>query len=291
MPEIRLLKHDWQHTLSELISSARNEIVISSPFVTIDGVRFVQQRLSEPFRKSGAFNFVTNLSPINQIQGITDPSALRTLADNLSQLAIYHLPRLHAKAYIFDNQTAVITSGNLTSGGLDRNYEYGVLVNDAAIALEARNDILDYADLGTQISREQLELYCAAVEEAANAYKQTQLSVSKAAKERFDAVLQSTSDELIRLRLSDGTLHGVFSKTVLYLLNRHDSMSTEELHVHIQQIHPDLCDDSVDRVINGVHFGRKWKHAVRTSQQYLKQKGLIELVDGRWQRRKLLQKG
>lgn len=285
MPEIRLLKNDWQHTLSELISSARNEIVISSPFVTIDGVRFVQQRLSEPFRKSGAFNFVTNLSPINQIQGVTDPAALRTLSDNLPQLAIYHLPRLHAKAYIFDNQTAVITSGNLTSGGLNQNYEYGVLVTDSAITAEARNDILDYADLGTQISREQLVLYCAVVEEAANAFKQQQLSVSKIARERFEAALQTASDELLRLRLSEGTLHAVLNRTVLYLLNRHESMSTEKLHLHIQQIHPDLCDDSVDRVINGVHFGKKWKHAVRTSQQYLKQKGLIELVDGRWQRR------
>jgi hypothetical protein len=50
----------------------------------------------------------------------------------------------------------------------------------------------------------------------------------------------------------------------------------------IQRIHADLCDDSIDRVIDGEHFGKKWKHAVRTAQQQLKKRGEIHLRDGRW---------
>jgi hypothetical protein len=45
---------------------------------------------------------------------------------------------------------------------------------------------------------------------------------------------------------------------------------------------PDLCDDSVDRVIDGVHFGKKWKHYVRNAQQYLKRSGEIEFDGSRW---------
>ena len=59
-------------------------------------------------------------------------------------------------------------------------------------------------------------------------------------------------------------------------------MSTDELNPLIQKIHPDLCDDSVDRVIDGRHFGKKWKHAVRTAQQYLKRTEQIELHEGLW---------
>ena len=59
-------------------------------------------------------------------------------------------------------------------------------------------------------------------------------------------------------------------------------MSTEQLHLYVQQIHPDLCDDSIDRVIDGKHYGKKWKHYVRNSQQHLKAKGLIELTNGNW---------
>jgi hypothetical protein len=51
----------------------------------------------------------------------------------------------------------------------------------------------------------------------------------------------------------------------------------------VQALHPDLCDDLVDRVIDGQHFGKKWKHAVRTAQQHLKRQGQIELHEGRWQ--------
>jgi len=56
-----------------------------------------------------------------------------------------------------------------------------------------------------------------------------------------------------------------------------------ELHTAVQKIHPDLCDDAVDRVIDGKHSGKKWKHAVRTAQQHLKKTGQIQLIEGRWQ--------
>jgi len=38
----------------------------------------------------------------------------------------------------------------------------------------------------------------------------------------------------------------------------------------------------VDRVIEGRHFGKRWKHQVRSAQQHLKAAGLVELVEGRW---------
>jgi hypothetical protein len=46
-----------------------------------------------------------------------------------------------------------------------------------------------------------------------------------------------------------------------------------------------LCDDEVDRVIDGRHFGKKWKHAVRTAQQHLRRKGLIALEGELWRLR------
>ena len=59
-------------------------------------------------------------------------------------------------------------------------------------------------------------------------------------------------------------------------------MSTEDLYSSIADLHPDLCDDSVDRVIDGKRFGKKWKHAVRTAQQQLKRKGIADLRQGKW---------
>ncbi|MEW6241693.1 MAG: hypothetical protein AB1564_12875, partial [Chloroflexota bacterium] len=81
-------------------------------------------------------------------------------------------------------------------------------------------------------------------------------------------------DNLIRLRVKHKTTNSIFSDTLLYLLSQ-KSMPTEELHLLVKEIHPDLCDDNFDRVIDGRHFGKLWKHQVRNAQAYLKRAGLI----------------
>jgi hypothetical protein len=77
-------------------------------------------------------------------------------------------------------------------------------------------------------------------------------------------------------------LHTVFARTIAFLLRRQGPLTTQQLHPLVQQLHPDLCDDRVDRVIDGKRFGKKWKHAVRTAQQQLKKAGAVALVDGYW---------
>ena len=88
--------------------------------------------------------------------------------------------------------------------------------------------------------------------------------------------------ELLKAQAKGKTTHGIFSDTILYILNKHGALATADLHPMIQQINPDLCDDTIDRVIGGVHFGKKWKHYVRNAQQSLKRQGLIEFDGTRW---------
>jgi len=77
-------------------------------------------------------------------------------------------------------------------------------------------------------------------------------------------------------------MHTVFAQTILYLLGTLGPLTTVQLHARIAGIHPDLCDNTVDRVIDGKRFGKKWKHAVRTAQQQLKKRGVIALEEDRW---------
>jgi len=101
-------------------------------------------------------------------------------------------------------------------------------------------------------------------------------------KKEFEESLRAASDELIRVRLAGGAMHTVFARTICYLLRRHGPLTTQEIHPLVASIHPDLCDDSVDRVIDGKRFGKKWKHAVRTAQQQLKKKGIVEYDGEVW---------
>ncbi len=87
---------------------------------------------------------------------------------------------------------------------------------------------------------------------------------------------------ILGMRLREDTIHGTFEKTLIYLLKTHGALPTKEIHPLVQAIHPDLCDDDVDRVIAGKHFGKKWKHAVRTAQGNLQKKKIIKLESGKW---------
>jgi hypothetical protein len=94
--------------------------------------------------------------------------------------------------------------------------------------------------------------------------------------------LAAADVEFLRARTGGRTAHAIFADAILHLLAS-DPMSTPDLNRRIQQIHPDLCDDTVDRVIDGQHFGKKWKHGVRTAQVYLRRAGRIARANNLWQ--------
>jgi len=64
---------------------------------------------------------------------------------------VTHLPRLHAKVYVADESRAVVTSANLTDGGLFFNYELGIRVADPETARQIREDAEGYASLGADV--------------------------------------------------------------------------------------------------------------------------------------------
>jgi len=204
------------------------------------------------------------------------------LAGSRFRLSLVHLPRLHAKAYIADSDRAIVTSGNLTRGGLSLNYEYGVCVRGTRLAGTIRRDLDGYAGLGAPVPMERLGIYCRLAEEARRAYRRQLAAATKASAKALREAVRAAEDELIRLRLAGGATHTVFARTIVYLLRRHGPLATTQLHPLIERIHPDLCDNSVDRVIDGKRFGKKWKHAVRTAQQQLKKRGVLTLRNTRW---------
>jgi hypothetical protein len=193
-----------------------------------------------------------------------------------------HLPRLHAKAYVADSRTAIITSGNLTEGGLVTNLEYGVVLDEPALVAQVRDDLGEYAALGATLGSEQLTAFCEASLRVREAFSWQISSVTKAVRDEFEKRSREAGEQLIRIRLAGGARHTVFARTIEYLLRRHGPLATVEQHPMIQAIHPDLCDDTVDRIIAGENFGKKWKHAVRTAQQKLKKAGIIDRRDDKW---------
>lgn len=279
---IELLNRNWSKSLSAMFAGAKNEVFISSPYVTKTGSDFFLDNTSQEFKENGCLTFLTNLSPQNISQGSTDPSAFDILQKGMKNVTIWHLPNLHAKVYISDKSKAIVTSGNFTAGGFFNNFEYGIKVLDSEHSNKIHDDILSYSQLGSNISSENLQTYLEISEELKQSVKEQQKATKASISKKFKELLIKAEDQLIKERLNVGAVHNIFSKTVLYILTKYGAMSTEQLHLHVQQIHPDLCDDTIDRVIDGKHFGKKWKHYVRNSQQHLKGRGLIVLEKGVW---------
>lgn len=285
MRAIVSLHRGWTSFLGTLLSSAKRDVLVVSPFITQEGALFVDKYLSMKVRNSGVCRVITNLSPNNIVQGATDPRALQFLADRVNGLTVWHLPKLHAKVYIADVRSAIVTSANLTSGGLTQNYEYGIHFAKLATVGRIREEITAYGNLGVCLSADELKHYVDVSEQVRAAYQTQQRTVSRRAKAHFERLLFKAESDLISLRISGASRTNVFERTIEYLLSRYGAMTTPEIHERVKSIHPDLCDDSIDRVIAGQHFGKKWKHAVRTAQGHLKGAGRIELIGGRWRLR------
>ncbi|MEM3396887.1 MAG: phospholipase D-like domain-containing protein [Thermoplasmata archaeon] len=278
--QYKFLVSPWKNEFINVISKTTNNLIISSPFVDLDGVKMLSNTLHT--KNSISITLVTNLTTQTIVNGLTDPTALLELYKQFGQVKISSLGGLHAKVYLVDEKKGIITSANLTRGGLLTNFEYGVLIDDKKVISIIKNDMLNYYSLGNILSENLLEEIC---EEAKNLYKikskidkkNTELArLSRESIERIDI-------QLLKNRIMEGkTINAIFSDTILYLLQMKGPLTTKELHLFIQSIHPDICDDSVDRVINGQHFGKKWKHQVRSAQQFLKRKGRIYLEGGKW---------
>jgi hypothetical protein len=176
---------------------------------------------------------------------------------------------------------AIVTSGNLTEPGLCRNVEYGVALAEEGLVKEVRSDFESYASLGAKVPIADVAALSTEMEELKALFQRAERSVRVRARRAFEEKLESTHLRLLRHRAKGKTTHAIFSDTIRFLLAK-GPLRTEQLHPLVQLLHPDLCDDSVDRVIDGVHFGKKWKHYVRNAQQYLKQHGEIRFEGGRW---------
>ncbi len=170
---------------------------------------------------------------------------------------------------------------NLTPSGLDFNFEFGVEFHDSEFVGCVRRDLESYSRLGNILNRQSLAELQTVAEELSAEFQKVQKSAAKGLRRRFSEKLRSANYQFLRAQVGARSAHSLFSEAILYALAA-SPMSTVELHPKVQKLLPDLCDDSVELVIDGQHFGKHWKHAVRNAQQYLKRNGQIVFDGKRW---------
>jgi|GEM_PF-247995 len=282
MPPYGILQRGWHGALSELFESAEQTLLVAAPFISGEGSRLFKERISPQLKTTGRLHLLTDLSPAHVCDGSLEPAALGDIFDAVPHATLWHIPRLHAKVYVADKSRAFVTSGNLTAGAFYRNLEYGVDIQEPAMVRTILDHFEVFQETGATVGRDRLANYIEAAAILHETFVRQQRSAGRAATKALRDAMRDAEDDLVRLRLGGGAIHTVFGRTISYLLRRNGPLTTPQLHELVKGLHPDLCDDSVDRIIDGQSFGKKWKHAVRTAQQYLKKSGEVEYSDGLW---------
>ncbi len=281
MPDVELLRSPWEASLSNLVSIPEQFLLFASPFIT----RPVARKIGDHLAKSSAIRSLqivclTNLRVESVLSGSLELEGIAELGRAFKNFYTIHLPALHAKVFIADYKLAIITSGNLTHGGLNANYEYGVALRRPQLVREVRLDFEGYARLGAPLTVEEITNFASELAELRTEFQANERRAVRAASAAFRGRLRKAQDRVLRFRATKSN-HAIFSETIEFLLSK-GPMATADLHPLIQLMHPDMCDDSVDRVIEGVNFEKKWKHLVRSAQQALKREGRIAYDGSKW---------
>jgi HKD family nuclease len=263
-----LLKSPFEDKFVDILSKTKQEIVFSSPYINNAGVSILLDSLGSTTDKS--IQVLTNLSARNIIDNVTQPIALLKMYGAFKKTTVSSLNKLHAKIYIVDESYAIITSANLTYGGIKSNFEYGVLIDDLKSIKIIKQDVLDYASLGHIFDKTFLvKIY----EESKKIEQVQEIPV----KERKDSELkllleqgQKIDDIFIRRYENKETRHSIFVKTVLFLLQKHKQLTIVELYTFVKDIHPEMCDDSIE-----YHNEKRWKIEVRQALFFWRRKGMV----------------
>lgn len=131
---MKILTTPWKDDLFDLVSNAKNSIKITSPFIKEN----ICKELLEVKNQSTSFDLITSFKLMNVYSGSIDISALEKILACNGVVKNYH--KLHSKIYLFDDKKAIITSGNLTNGGLINNYEYGIYLDEKHIVAQIVKD-------------------------------------------------------------------------------------------------------------------------------------------------------
>ena len=282
------IKSPWADTFDQFADSIQESAIIAAPFIRRRPLERLARKLRS--RPSVRIDLLTSLASGSLADGLVDCGALLSFCDQVPGTSIRHLLHLHAKAYVADDHTAIVTSANLTDGGLVRNFELGVKITSVPAVREVASDLMEYGGMGVAVSNDQLSELDTLTRAAQEIKKRNDQIDRNKSPTQYDNALNEINEKLIGLRVDapefatdpKGSITRQFSHAVRYVLRRHGPLPTSEINARVRNLKPELCDDEVDRVIHGQSFGKRWKHDIRNAQQQLKRQGLIALESRKW---------
>lgn len=130
---MEILQTPWKDRFLELVQESKRSIKITSPYIKAS----VCNEMLSAKKASSKLGVVTYLNLKSVYSGALDIDALENI---VAQGQLYNHSNLHSKIYIFDDKKAIVTSGNLTNGGMLNNFEYGLYIDDDSLVNRISSD-------------------------------------------------------------------------------------------------------------------------------------------------------
>ena len=267
---IRFLGRGWRGELADLASVAKSSVIVAAPFIKYDEAAWFRDQLN-----TGVDTLtLANIDAEAVSTAALDISALRCLLEMSPSSKLIALSSLHAKVFVADETSAIVSSGNLTRSGLDSNLEYGVRLDDPGLVQRVREDMLSIARLGSSVDLETVDELGKLETELRQARSAVIKEATRAARQSFDQAMRQARPVLVSAQVGDRSAHAVFGEAIRYVLAK-GPRTTQIIQQEVQRLMPDLCDDKEFLMIKGERYGRAWKRRFRHAQLHLKRRGVV----------------
>lgn len=131
---IEIVKTPWEDKFYHMVSECDSSIRITSPYIKSN----IVTKLYDHLKDSVQVDVVTSCKLMNFYRKASDIEALCVIIDRGGKLINFQ--KLHSKIYIFDDKKVIITSSNLTKGGLYSNYEFGIEIDEQNLIKSITHD-------------------------------------------------------------------------------------------------------------------------------------------------------
>lgn len=220
--EIEFYGRAWREQLSCFLNEVKSEIMIVCPYIREAEANFVTNELSQ---KAQVLT-LTSLQVDSIVTGALEINGIRALANFSPNSRAINLPKLHAKVLVADAARAIVTSANLTSSGIDNNYEYGISVRGTRPVAKILSDLDMYGSIGAPISNfENLQKL------AESAKKERQESENKTAHKciALKQAINSLEQECLSMQVGQKSKTAIFTDAIRYVLASSGAAKTKKL--------------------------------------------------------------
>jgi hypothetical protein len=260
--KVEIITNPVREVFLDLVRTS-NEQFFASPFIKTNVAKMILD--NKPTESN--ICFLTSYKLTNFYRQSSDLEALKCFID--MRIKVRNYPPLHAKTYIFDSERAIVTSANLTLGGLQNNYECGVLIHDSTTVMKLKYDFEQLFADEQKVSSITEEILSTTEGILAKVPKDKKIEFERSEKDLFPKVTYEPEDDLY-----DGgvtTITDTLSGWRLDTFNVVQNIPANVFELHqvyeqkqkLQEIHPD---------------NRNIEAKIRQQLQELRDLGLIEFL-------------